>query len=396
MLSSHNPVHCIVPPHILHAMLEHKDRRLREIALRTLTASVRARERRSILGRLPLRGAAGKKQRTIFDAQHAWNPTGEKVRQEGEDPVTDAAVNDVYDGFGYTYDFYLDVHNRNSIDDHGMELKGFVHYGQKYDNAFWDGEQMIFGDGDGIIFKGFTKALDVIAHELTHGVTQNTANLEYHTQSGALNESFSDVFGSLVKQYHNNQDAASADWLIGVGILADGINGEALRSMKEPGTAYDDPKLGGKDPQPGQMKDYVDLPDDEPDDYGGVHINSGIPNHVFYLLATQLGGNAWEDAGHIWYDTLRQLWPKAQFQDCANVSFQVAGQHFGAGSKQQQAVKAAWAEVGITISGPTGRPTRKPGGARAGVAESNGAQLKKQLERLVQELQKTIDVLGGR
>src|SRR5262249_14484518 len=151
-----------------------------------------------------------------------------------------------------------------------------VHYDQDFDNAFWDGEQMVFGDGDNIIFVGFTKAIDVIGHELTHGVTQFTADLEYKFQSGALNESMSDVFGSLVKQYHNNQDAASADWLIGSGILAPGINGKALRSMSDPGSAYDDPKLGGKDPQPAHMDDFVKLPQSE--DQGGVHINSGIPN----------------------------------------------------------------------------------------------------------------------
>ena len=168
-----------------------------------------------------------------------------------------------------------------------------VHYDQDYDNAFWNGDQMVFGDGDGVIFTGFTKALDVIGHELTHGVTQFTANLDYNAQSGALNESFSDVFGSLVKQYRNGEDTASADWLIGKGILAPGIHGVALRSMKAPGTAYDDPKLGGKDPQPADMSGYVDTADDN----GGVHLNSGIPNHAFFLLADQLGGNAWDDAG---------------------------------------------------------------------------------------------------
>src|SRR5262249_41104845 len=161
---------------------------------------------------------------------------------------------------------------------------------------------------------------------------QFTCALEYRTQSGALNESFSDVFGSLVKQYRNKEDAASADWLIGEGILAPGVNGVALRSMKDPGSAYDDPKLGGKDPQPNHMDDYVNLPLSQ--DQGGVHINSGIPNHAFYLVATGLGGHAWDDAGTIWYQTLLQLWPRAQFQDCANVSAQVAGAQFGTDSAQ--------------------------------------------------------------
>lgn len=174
-----------------------------------------------------------------------------------------------------------------------------MHYGQDYDNAFWNGHQMVFGDGDGEIFGDFTACVDVIGHELTHGVTQFTAGLQYQDQPGALNESVSDVFGSLVKQHSLGQDAAHADWLIGAGLLAPGIQGVALRSMKAPGTAYDDPRLG-KDPQPAHMRDYVDTTDDN----GGVHINSGIPNHAFYLLATALGGQAWDRAGRIWYDAL--------------------------------------------------------------------------------------------
>lgn len=385
-----HPLHCIVPPHILQALLKHEDERVRRSARRTLLATARQLERRNILGRLPARGVVGDKRRTIYDARHAWSPSGKVARSEGGPASTDVAVNQAYDDLGDTWDFYRQVFNRNSIDDHGMELKGYVHYGESYDNAFWDGTEMVFGDGDGVIFVGFTGALDVVAHELTHGVTQHTCNLEYHTQSGALNESFSDVFGSLVKQYKNDQDAASADWLIGAGILAPGINGVALRSMKAPGTAYDDPKLGGKDPQPADMSHYVDLPDDDPDDNGGVHLNSGIPNHAFYLLAAELGGYAWEDAGHIWYDTLLQLWPRAQFQDCANVSFQVAGQRFGSGSKQQQAVRAAWSEVGITVAEARARHT-----GRRAVRPAMDGELKKQLGRLVDALQKTMESMDS-
>jgi Zn-dependent metalloprotease len=190
-----------------------------------------------------------------------------------------------------------------------------------------------------------------------------------------------------VKQYHNKEDAASADWLIGKGILAAGINGVALRSMKEPGSAYDDPKLGGKDPQPGHMDDFVKLPLSE--DQGGVHINSGIPNHAFYLLATQLGGNAWEDAGHIWYKTLLQLWPKAQFQDCANVTAQIAGALFGSGSTQQQAVKTAWDQVGITVAAPQAPARRKKAASAASVA-GNGAELKRKLQKLSDALEEVI------
>jgi Zn-dependent metalloprotease len=221
-----------------------------------------------------------------------------------------------------------------------------VHYATDYSNAQWNGRQMLYGDGDERIFTRFTKALDVIGHELTHGVTQYSAALDYHDQSGALNEHFSDVFGILVKQYSLRQPASKSDWLIGAGLFTPQVHGSAIRSMKSPGTAYNDPILG-RDPQPGHMKNYVKTHDDS----GGVHINSGIPNHVFYLLATALGGNAWEVAGKIWYVTLTQKLPHdAQFQTCADTTFAVAGELFGAASEPQKAVAAAWKAVGIEVS----------------------------------------------
>jgi Zn-dependent metalloprotease len=393
------PVHCIIPPHMLRALSESKDRRVREAALRTMMSSARIRGQREIMGSVRaalLTTPAGQKQRAIYDAKNEflndWELPGESVRDEGMPPSGDAATNEAYEGLGATYEFFAEVLNRNSIDDRGMRLVATVHFGAAYNNAFWNGRQMVFGDGDEIIFTGFTKSLDVMGHELTHGVTEFTANLEYHKQPGALNESFSDVFGSLVKQYARDEDAASADWLIGAGLLAPGINGVSLRSMKDPGSAYDDPRLGGRDPQPKHMDAFVELPDDEWNDWGGVHINSGIPNHAFYLVAKQLGGHAWAEAGSIWYDALLQLWRTAQFQDCANVTVQVAGARFGSGSAQQQAVKTAWEEVGIPVTVP--HPTaRRRKGDKAAPADAHAAQLKKQLERVVAELRKVIETV---
>jgi Zn-dependent metalloprotease len=203
---------------------------------------------------------------------------------------------------------------------------------------------MVFGDGDNIIFTGFTGATDVIGHELTHGVTGSEANLTYQGQSGALNESISDVFGSMVKQYKLNQTADQADWLIGAGILAKGIQGVALRSMKAPGTAFDDPKLG-KDDQPATMADYVHTAEDS----GGVHTNSGIPNHAFFLVAVAIGGNSWEKAGQIWYDTLTDhtLKANASFATFANLTISHAGSRYGAKSVEQKAVQDAWAKVRV-------------------------------------------------
>jgi Zn-dependent metalloprotease len=176
-------------------------------------------------------------------------------------------------------------------------------------------------------------------------VTQYEAELVYQDQPGALNEHFSDVFGSLVKQYAKKQTAKQADWLIGEGLLANNIHGVALRSMKAPGTAYNDPILG-RDPQPAHMKDFVKTTSDS----GGVHINSGIPNKAFYEVAIALGGNAWGKAGNIWYRTLiDKIQPQTQFQDCAGMTLEVAGTLYGQGGTEQKAVRDAWAKVGINV-----------------------------------------------
>jgi Zn-dependent metalloprotease len=282
------------------------------------------------------------KQRTVYDAQNRELLPGQTVRAEGSASIADVQANEAYDGLGATFDFFADVYDRNSIDDAGLHLDATVHYGRQYDNAFWNGRQMVFGDGDGDLFNRFTISLDVIAHELAHGVTGSEAGLVYLGQAGALNESVSDVFGSLVKQYVRNETAARADWLIGEGLFTANVHGVALRSMKAPGTAYDDPVLG-RDPQPAMMAGYVRTSADN----GGVHTNSGIPNHAFYLTAIALGGHAWEKAGRIWYETLRdkRLKPAATFREFARYTVDNADRGFGAA--ERRAVADAWNAVGI-------------------------------------------------
>jgi len=299
------------------------------------------------LGRQDVSGAAPAVQRTIYDAGHTQTLPGKTLRSEGGPAVGDISVNEAYDGLGNTFDFYLNVYQRNSIDNAGLPLDASVHFGNNYDNAFWNGQQMVFGDGDGVIFNRFTTSVDVIGHELTHGVTGSEVNLTYQGQSGALNESVSDVFGSLVKQFKLNQTADKADWLIGAGLLAPGISGVALRSMKAPGTAYHDKTLG-KDPQPADMKHFVQTSQDN----GGVHTNSGIPNRAFYLVATAIGGNAWEKAGQIWYDTIcdKQLNQSASFAVFAACTAAHATQRYGAQSTERKAVIDAWTQVGVRLS----------------------------------------------
>ncbi|MFF4038730.1 M4 family metallopeptidase [Streptomyces sp. NPDC001816] len=345
------PVFCtIVPPHVLDRLARNEDPALSGPARRSLEHDAYQRTHRrltTVIGApavaAPAGAVADQPHRTIYDAGHQQDLPGTKVREEGAEPGADATVNRAYTGLGATFELYLKAYGRNSIDGEGLPLDASVHFGTDYDNAFWNGEQMVFGDGDNEIFLDFTIPVDVIGHELTHGVTQHTANLTYFGQPGALNESLSDVFGSLIKQYALGQSAAEADWLIGAGLLAPRVTGTALRSMKAPGTAYDDDVLG-KDPQPATMEDYVHTGRDN----GGVHINSGIPNHAFYLVATAIGGNAWERAGQIWYDTLTggELKQDAAFADFATLTVKAARERYGAGD-ELQAVQKAWEQVGV-------------------------------------------------
>ncbi len=348
----------IAPPDLLSRMVESEDSDKREAALRTLAASASVRSRRTLVTQVmreldvdigALRAAPpSNERRTVYDLENKGGITlpGRKARGDETPASDDNAVNDAYDGADHVYDFYNEVFGRDSIDGKGMDMVSSVHYGVGFDNAFWDGQQMVYGDGSGHLFvKGaLTKATDVIAHEMAHGVTQHTAGLIYGGQSGALNESISDVFGSLVKQYKLGQSAEQADWLIGAGSLVPQM-GQALRSMRDPGTAFKG------DPQPGHMDHYADLPNDNDphNDNGGVHINSGIPNRAFFLAATEIGGKAWEKAGRIWYATLTErLQPDSDFKAAAEATVEVAGELFKNGS-EQKAVEEAWRQVGVPV-----------------------------------------------
>lgn len=278
--------------------------------------------------------------RTISDAGNTQQLPGAVVRTEDDAPVDDTAVNEAFDGLGATFEMLLAAFQRNSLDDAGAPLDATVHYGVDYDNAFWDGERMVFGDGDGEVFRGFTGSLTVIGHELAHGVVQHTANLEYQGQPGALNESIADVFGALTEQYALGQSAEQASWLIGAEIFTEAVEGSALRSMLAPGTAYDDDELG-KDPQPDHMSGFVRTTEDN----GGVHINSGIPNRAFALFARDLGGNAWERAGTVWYRALTGgLSSTATFTAFADATVAAAAT---VDEETATAARRAWSTVGV-------------------------------------------------
>jgi hypothetical protein len=294
---------------------------------------------------------------TIHTADNRTDLPGAPVRSVGDPESGDEAVDEAAYGVEGTLALFAEIYGRASFDGNGAPVIATVHYGRDYVNAFWDGTQLVFGDGDGRVFGRFTRPVDVLGHEFSHGVVQHTAGLVYQGQSGALNESVADVFAACLKQRLLAQTPAQADWLIGQGLFLSGVRARALRDMAAPGTAYDDPVLG-QDPQVGHMDDYVETSDDN----GGVHLNSGIPNRAFQLAATSIGGNTWAGAGAIWYAALTSgaVSPESDFAGFAAATIAPAGDH-------ADAVAAAWSEVGVTADRPPSVPVEPAGSAASGV-----------------------------
>ncbi len=335
-------MHCrFVPPYLL-------DR----VAPETLIVDAALRGRRTALhleGRTVT--TPGGPAWAVHSAAQDTDLPGRRVRAAGEPDSGDEAVDEAAAGVTGALALFEEVYARSSYDGHGARVNVTVHYGKGYDNAFWDGMRLVFGDGDGRVFERFTRPVDVLGHEFTHAVVEHTARLVYRHQPGALNESVSDVFAACLKQRLLGQTAAEADWLIGAGIFAAGVDARALRDMAAPGTAYDDPALG-RDPQGGHFDDYVVTDDDN----GGVHINSGIPNRAFHLAATAIGGSSWDGAGQIWYAALTgpDVGPDTQFTEFAAATIAAAGSH-------ADAVRRAWADVGI-VDPPRRVSVRRSGG----------------------------------
>lgn len=355
-----NPVHCIIPPYMLNKLMESGNKSVADLAIKSNFRTYRFRNDRTffrsasahekeILDVLPKRKVTLAMKMEVYDCKHTtdlaeagliWNSTHNQH-------ITSVAGNNVIKGGKASWDFYSQLFGRNSIDNKGLLIKQYIHYDKGMDNAYWDGRRMVYGDGDGTVFTSFTSDIDIIGHELTHGVTENEANLEYENQAGALNESFSDIFGILIKQKYNNQDVKKANWLIGEKVMIGAKY--ALRSMKAPGNAYRNHPELGDDPQPATMDKYQNLPNSPAGDWGGVHINSGIPNFAFYVSAFNMGGNAWEKAGRIWYAVLTDvsLTQNAQFVDVMNKTIQYAGIIFGINSPESKAVKQGWLEAKV-------------------------------------------------
>ncbi|KAF9336406.1 hypothetical protein BG006_008813 [Podila minutissima] len=387
--------HCsIIPSYILKDIAESSNvsQTVRDIATKSFahTAAIH-HARTSAQGKgfgppAALRTSAGPApeplNREIYDAQQRGfdDLPGRKVFADNDvslQDLKDESVINVHGHFQKVFDFYQKVFKRNSFDDKGAKLVISVHFdgdpGRGYDNALWlpspnpnpdpqKPSQWCFGDGDFVVFDNFTNILDIAAHEFTHAVVEHTGILPYYYQSGALNESISDVFGSMIKQYFapgGPQKAKDADWLIGEGLfLVPG--GRALRDMVNPGTAYNIPGVTADR----QRRDYQNIPLWE--DNGGVHINSSVPNRAFVLVAKALGGFSWEVAGPIWYASLTDprlreaftwddgkpiddRWEQIRrsrktFKFFANLTVEYARAHW---PDAVEAVQNAWMEVGV-------------------------------------------------
>ena len=342
--------HTFIPPYLINA-LAHSGALPPDAVAEMRRIDQQLRQGRATALPQPGDGVASTARWTVHDAQQTETLPGEPVRSEGEPESGDQTVDEAATGITATLDLFRDVFQRESYDGAGARVSLTVHYGTNYANAFWDGSHLVFGDGDGEVFGRFTAAVDVLAHEFSHGVVERTTGFVYQGQSGALNESLSDVFGACVRQRVLGHDAVSADWLVGAGIFLPGIKARALRDMANPGTAYDDPRLG-KDPQPAHMDDYVETTDDN----GGVHINSGIPNRAFVLAAQAIGGSTAEGAGAIWYSAITGdgLKPDSDFAAFAAATISHAGEH-------EDAVRTAWEQVGVVPAVAGQPPAPSPG-----------------------------------
>ncbi|AHD05592.1 M4 family metallopeptidase [Paenibacillus larvae] len=267
-----------------------------------------------------------------YSASNRYTLPGLLLTNTNNDNWTDGAAVDAHTYAETVYDFYKNKFNRNSLDGKGLQIKSTVHYGAKYNNAFWNGQQIVFGDGDGKTFIPFSGDLDVVGHELTHGVTEHTANLEYENESGALNESISDIIGNAIK---------GKGWLIGEDVYTPNIPEDALRSLEDP-TLYGQP-------------DHYSNRYKGPSDNGGVHTNSGINNKAYYLLAQggthkgiTIDGIGRDNAVNIYYHALvYYLTPNSNFSAMRAAAIQSATDLFGADSSEVDSVNKAYDAVGV-------------------------------------------------
>ena len=273
---------------------------------------------------------------TVYDCNRSSTLPGTPVPSPGSS--TDPTARRAFNVTTAVADFYRTLFSRNSVDNAGKTLMSSIHFSVNYNNAFWNGNQMVYGDGDGQIFLDFTNSVDVIGHELTHGVTQFTAELVYQDEPGGLNESISDVFGSIFRQWTSKQSVANADWLIGkeiIGPVASARGFTCLRDMSNPAATH------CLAPQPTKYSQYKKGMD--------PHDSSGIPNFAFYKAAMAIGGNSWDKVGPIWYAALTGSGPSPnlKMKAFANRTRSLAKSLFTSDPSVAAAVDSAWIAVGL-------------------------------------------------
>jgi Zn-dependent metalloprotease len=273
---------------------------------------------------------------TVHDCNHGQALPGAQINDP--DNSSDVTAKQVFVETTSVAAFYSEVFGRNSIDNAGMAMISSIHYSTSYNNAFWNGSQMTYGDGDGQIFIDFSKGDDVIGHELTHGVTQHTLQLTYVNEPGGLNESISDCFGSMFRQWESKKDVNAADWLIGADIMGPAAKQKGytcLRDLSDPAADH------CMSPQPTKYSQFKTGMD--------PHISSGIPNLAFYTICKAVGGNSWDKVGKIWYKSLTGFGPtpNMKMKAFANRTRSVAADLFSGDNTVANAVDAGWQTVGL-------------------------------------------------
>lgn len=335
-----------LPPYIVDRLADTDTADLRRVGIDTLIASASARARREVLpdpllGRTPMPGFG--RRRRVFDMEGREVPLpGTLRRGEKSAGTDDPDVERAFEHAGTTYGFYKDIFGRESLDGAGGWIVSSINFGRRVANAFWNGDQMIYGAGDGTYFKSFTLSLGIAAHEMSHGILDHTSKLAYLGETGALNESFCDVMGASVEQFAAQQTVEEALWMLGGEVTGPALVGvRGFRSFSaEP--AYRDHPVLGSDPQPKHFADFVN----EAEDNGGVHKNSGIPNHAFYLAARAIGGRVWDKASRIWFEAFtRDLNNQATFVQAATATVTVSRRLFS--EDEASAVAGAWRQVGV-------------------------------------------------
>jgi len=273
---------------------------------------------------------------TVYDSRNTQTLPGTPVKS----PKTskDASAKRCFTETSSVAEFYKSVFGRNSVDNAGMTLMSSIHFGHNYNNAMWNGQQMVYGDGDGKLFIDFTKGNDVIGHELTHGVTQYSLQLAYSGDAGGLNESVSDCFGSMFRQWEANQDVNSADWLIGADIMGSVAKSRGFKCLRNMAKPADKAALA---PQPTKYSQIT--PGMDP------HYSSGPPNLAFCTACKTLGGKSWEKIGQVWYTVLTTsgAQPQITMPQFAARCRQTATQLYPKLPAVGAAVDAGWKSIGI-------------------------------------------------